>query len=235
MKDFNNIVSNYFTFFDTENNIINNVKSMNLSDSGAIESITYNDNDNEITLNYGEFTYTNLVLAIPGIGYAYCGDIIYLEQFRKEPTQLELAFGWHENVSNQKIFSWYLKPTPKSNINYIKTLYYDDLTNIIGVTHKSRSSGTVILDDRYEKPIFVNEFISIIGSLYKDFSIDDDGSVTFTDLDDKTHTIKPTYENGKIVSIFYDDYPIKFAYDSDGNLINIGGTTFNISKYNGGK
>ena len=60
MKDFNNIVSNYFTFFDTENNIINNVKSMNLSDSGAIESITYNDNDNEITLNYGEVTYTNL-------------------------------------------------------------------------------------------------------------------------------------------------------------------------------
>ena len=139
-----NIISEYFTFFDIDKNFIDNVKHATLNDSGEIDSIMYTDSSgNDQTLNRNQFTYTNLILNIPGLGFAYCGDIVYLEQFRKEPTQFELDFGWHENVSNQKIFSWYLKPTDKSNVNYIKTLYYDDLTDIIGITHKS---GGVTLD-----------------------------------------------------------------------------------------
>lgn len=138
----NKIVSSYFTFFDKNKHIINNVTSIELDVNGQFSSISYTSGSETLSLPAEEFTCTNLILVVPGIGYAYCGDIIYLEQYRNKPKAYILDFGWHENSSNQKIFSWYLRDS-MNNSNY-KTLYYTDLSNITGV--QNRIAGFVPSD-----------------------------------------------------------------------------------------
>lgn len=229
------VVSGNYTFlFADTAEIIPNIISVTFTEANTFDKLTYLDeNETEVTLDVDQYTYTDLVLDIPGVGYAYSGDIVYVEQFRQKPSQFQLLFGWHENVSNQKIFSWYLKPTPDSNVDYIKTLYYEDLTNIVGVNHTTE--GNVILDNRYDPPYnYLNEFVKIIGVLFKDFTINDDLTCTFTSIDGDTHTLTPIYENDKIVSLLYDGYQVNMTFDDNGVLTNLGGTDFDISAYNGG-
>ena len=132
----NNVVSSTFTFFSLDGSPILNVKHIVLDDLGRVSSIIYlNDNDEELELSSSEFTYTNLILHIPGVDHlAYCGDKLFLARFRECPKEYTLNFGWHENVSNQKIFSWYLEEyDAKGELIANKTLYYDDLVRVIAV------------------------------------------------------------------------------------------------------
>ncbi len=131
----NNVVSSTFTFFTLNGNPILNVKHIILNDLGQISSIVYLNSDEEVELTTSEFTYTNLILHIPGIDQlAYCGDKLFLTRYREDPKEYTLNFGWHENISNQRIFSWYLEDRDyEGNIIAKKTLYFDDLCRVFAV------------------------------------------------------------------------------------------------------
>lgn len=134
----NSIISTHYTFFDLDGNIINNVSSITLDSLGEFSSITYTGNDGlPHSIPVGEFKYTNLILKIPNLGFAYCGDHVFLQEYRKNTQEYILDFGWHENISNQQIYSWYLKKfNAKGELECNKTLYYDDLVNIIAVQNR---------------------------------------------------------------------------------------------------
>lgn len=135
----NNVISNYFTFFDENGNLIRNISNVSMSEEGRFSTITYVKDGVEYSLLPGQYTYTNLILDIPGIGFAHIGDIVTLERYREKAKRYVLGFGWHSNVSNQKLFTWYLTQTSLSDgeDRKYKTLYYEDLCNILAVEHIS--------------------------------------------------------------------------------------------------
>lgn len=86
-------------------------------------------------------------LPVPGVGYLRPGTKVRLEG---DPTEYVLLFGWHTNISNQTIYSWYLRPIkefiednsdneymsqPIKELSDDKTLYYEMINKIwrIGV------------------------------------------------------------------------------------------------------
>lgn len=132
-----NVISEYFSFFDIDGNLINDVLNVDIDEEGRFSYITYFKNGKEFKLNSSEYYYTNLILNVPGIGYAYSGDIVLLERYREKARRYKLHFGWHENTSNQKLYTWYLTPLilNEGESNVCKTLYYEDLTNILAIEH----------------------------------------------------------------------------------------------------
>ena len=141
----NNVICKSFTFFSLDGRVINNVYGVELDALGEFSTIRYVENGENKHLTSDNFTYTNLILNIPSLGFAYCGDIIYLNRYREKPQEYVLQFGWHENVSNQKIYSWYLQKFDlDGKLEYNKTLYYDDLINILGI--KNRTAGFISAD-----------------------------------------------------------------------------------------
>lgn len=139
MMNRNNILSNKFNFYDiVTKEFIAGPVNVNLNDSCEIESVI-DVNGKKYTKD--SFIYTNLILEVPGLGSALCGDLITLK-VKNKISEYTLGFGWHINVSNQKLYSWYLLPldnqfdTPDVEFKKAKTLYYDDLINIIGVTRQ---------------------------------------------------------------------------------------------------
>jgi hypothetical protein len=134
----NNVISNYFSFFDKDGKPLD-VLSVEVDEDGKFSKITYFDSGSEYTLSSGEYTYTNMILSVPGIGYAYCGDIVTLERYREKAKRFVLNFGWHENISNQKLYTWYLTQATLADgeEKECKTLYYEDLCNILAIEHLS--------------------------------------------------------------------------------------------------
>lgn len=132
-----NIISNQFSFFDENKKIIPNVLSVEINEEGKFSTITYFEDGVEHKLDSSKYTFTNLILSIPGLGYARCDDIITLERYREKTKRYYLNFGWHENISNQKLFTWFLTPVELGNDEKVthKTLYYEDLCNIVAVEH----------------------------------------------------------------------------------------------------
>ena len=135
-----NVVSNKFLFYSKETNELLNVSKIILDAHGSIDKIIATQHGITAEYNSADFVYTNLILEIPGLGTALCGDRILLKHPRKKLEEFTLEFGWHTNMSNQKIYSWYLIPEvidldihelPKA-----KTLYYDDLCNIVGTSKR---------------------------------------------------------------------------------------------------
>lgn len=59
-----------------------------------------------------EFIYEKDLLPVKGIGYLPQGTIV-----EYDGKYYILYFGWHKNISNQEIYSWYLVET-HSNTNY---------------------------------------------------------------------------------------------------------------------
>lgn len=134
----NNVISNKFNFYDRDTKeLITGVSAINLDENCDIAGIFANGKN----LSKDALLYTNLVLDVPGLGGALCGDLITLK-IKNKISEFSLGFGWHINISNQKIYSWYLLPldghlnTPDIEFKKAKTLYYDDLINIIGVTRQ---------------------------------------------------------------------------------------------------
>ena len=135
----NNILPNIFKFYDKETLDLLDVISINLDAGGEIASVTTQSGE---TYFKNDFFYTNLILEVPGLGRAMCGDLITLK-VKTKISDFILGFGWHVNISNQKIYSWYLLPTdkkllnkPDSEFTVAKTLYYDDLISIIAITNQ---------------------------------------------------------------------------------------------------
>lgn len=136
MINSNNILPDIFKFYDKETHDILDVMSINLDASGEVASITTNSGE---TYFKEDFWYTNLILDVPGLGHVLCGDLITIK-VKNRISDFVLGFGWHVNISNQKIYSWYLLPAdkpilnkPDSEFTVAKTLYYDDLISIIAV------------------------------------------------------------------------------------------------------
>lgn len=156
----NNSVSEKFVFYDLSTNEIILPKYLNVVD-GEIDSVSTDDK----TYNKNEFVYTNLVLHIPGMGDALCGEMITIQHPRELPKTYILNYGWHKNNSNQILCTWYLvdisdKKTLKNQIKGVsemltdevlgdgftkrsipdtfvsaKTLDYDDFTDVIAITN----------------------------------------------------------------------------------------------------
>lgn len=135
-----NIISSKFMFYSKLTGEQIKVTSMELDDKGTIDKITGMVHGITTIMNSSQFVYTNLILEVPGLGTAVCGDTVYLKCPRKKLKEFILEFGWHTNVSNQKIYSWYLVPQLKDldqhELPKAKTLYYDDLCNIVGIANK---------------------------------------------------------------------------------------------------
>lgn len=138
----NNIISNSFKFYNKSTLDLIAVDTINLDSDGKIKYIT---DINGNIIDNDSYVYTNLILDVPGLGYALCGDSIILKLKNKVKEQIGeyiLGFGWHINISNQKIYSWYLLPTdkrfntPDVDLIKAKTLYYEDLINIVGITRQ---------------------------------------------------------------------------------------------------
>lgn len=70
-----------------------------------------------------EFDFFKEVLHVPGIGYITPGTRVII----KEKDYL-LEFGWHVNISNQNIYSWYLVPLSEDTLP--KTLYKEMIDEI---------------------------------------------------------------------------------------------------------
>lgn len=99
-----NFVDPVFMFYDLNGNLIN-ASSMTFDSSGKPDTVTTENGD---VFEKGQYTYTAESLYIDGIGYLVKGDIVKLTI--SSVTEYELNYGWHTNVSNQTIYSWYLKP-----------------------------------------------------------------------------------------------------------------------------
>ena len=76
--------------------------------------MTVSANGETTTYNRGEYTYTTECLYVLGIGFLLPGDIVKLHI--SDVDEYELCYGWHTNISNQTIYSWYLKPIPVEDL-----------------------------------------------------------------------------------------------------------------------
>lgn len=134
----NHIISNKYRFYRNDTSEQIDASNVELDTSGEVKSIV---TSSGMVYLSNEFVFTNLVLSVPGLGDALCGDIITLKT-KAKIQDFVLGFGWHINISNQKLYTWYLLPlvpdknqkTPDCEFIKAKTLYYDDFINIVGIT-----------------------------------------------------------------------------------------------------
>lgn len=138
----NNVLPNIFKFYNKQTLELIDVSSIYLSEDGKIFSIL---DTSGVEWSFSDFLYTNLILEVPGLGQALCGDLITIK-VKNKISDFILGFGWHINISNQQLYTWYLLPTDKKLLNkpdskfpVAKTLYYDDLISIIAVTNKMQN------------------------------------------------------------------------------------------------
>lgn len=82
-------------------------------------------------------------LPVPGVGYLRSGTKVTFEK-----DTYVLMFGWHTNISNQQIYSWFLRPTvqtdrvsesnymssPENELSQDRTLYYPMIDKICKIT-----------------------------------------------------------------------------------------------------
>lgn len=121
-----------------------NVTSVDLDTNGKIV-ILHDEEGNTIysedCLIYQDF------LDVPGVGYLKPGTMVRLDD---DLTKYVLLFGWHTNISNQTIYSWFLRPLEEYseedlvNENYMshyprdlsqdRTLYLDMIDHLWELT-----------------------------------------------------------------------------------------------------
>ena len=111
----------YFSFYDKEENLIKGSIEVSFDDNGQFDILTVDYNGETIIYTRDMYTYTTECLYVLGIGFLLPGDIVKLKI--DDIKRYELNFGWHENISGQKIYSWYLKEIPQE-------LYYDTKNGI---------------------------------------------------------------------------------------------------------
>lgn len=109
----------YFSFYDLENNLIRGDRlSVTIDDNGQFDTLsvfnTVQDETLVETYTKDQYTYTTECLYVLGIGFLLPGDIVKLKI--NERDAYELNYGWHTNISNQTIYSWYL--VPQKNEDY---------------------------------------------------------------------------------------------------------------------
>lgn len=141
----------YFSFYDNEGNLIRGDLDVTFDDNGQFDTLVQEINGETVIYIKGQYTYTTECLYVLGIGFLLPGDIVKLKI--NDCRQFELNYGWHINVSNQNIYSWYLKPIPVEDCfkNERKGLFNKqepDITN----------TGLMTFYKEYLKTIEVVEF-----------------------------------------------------------------------------
>lgn len=164
---FNNLHDNrksdsipYFSFYDLEGNLLQGSISVTFDDNGEFDVLTCEVDGTIYTYLKDEYTYTTECLYVLGIGFLLPGDIVKLKV--NEIDEYELNYGWHTNISNQTIYSWYLKPIHttdlfkddryglfnKSDVNItntgILTFYKEFLETIEVVTFRKERNSFII-------------------------------------------------------------------------------------------
>ena len=88
-------------------------------------------------------------------------------------------------------------------------------------------NGTTELIPFKDMPQAIKD-ISGGGTSYTDIVFNEDNTITLTDTEGTEHTMACEYEDGKLVSISYDEKEIPLTYDGE-DLKKIGGTDINLS------
>ena len=142
-------IIDYFSFYDLQGNYIPNVINVEIGRDGKFGNITaITETGEEVIYPYTDYEFTRETVYVLGVGYLIPGDIVKLTLLDK--CYYEVGYGWHTNVSNQTIHSWYLIPVTYNEItkevaykttSKILTLYKKYLDTIELVEYrKNRSS-----------------------------------------------------------------------------------------------
>lgn len=134
--------NNTITVYDT-NGIRVNVSSVDLDTDGNIVFINTTDGNK---LSADDYIIVQELLNVPGVGKLKPGTRVVLEE--NPYIEYSLEFGWHTNISNQTIYSWYLYPIrqeeiisdkeymskPVQRLSVAKTVYESVVDQIIAIT-----------------------------------------------------------------------------------------------------
>lgn len=143
-------IIDYFSFYTKTGDYIPNVVNIELNKFGQFGTITCQllDSDEPITYTPDEYDFTRETVFVLGVGFLVPGDIVKLHLL--DCRSYEVQYGWHTNVSNQTIHSWYLVPVDYDYVTKevayrtdsdILTLYKEYLETIEVVEfRKNRSS-----------------------------------------------------------------------------------------------
>lgn len=142
-------IIDYFSFYTKSGDYIPDVVSVAINEYGQFGNITCKGDDN-ITTEYtpDEYDFTRETVFVLGVGYLIPGDIVRLHLLDKR--YYEVHYGWHTNVSNQTIHSWYLVPVNYDEVrkevvyrtdSNILTLYKEYLDTIEVVDFKKNRSS----------------------------------------------------------------------------------------------
>ena len=134
--------NNTITVYDT-NGIRVNVSSVDLDTDGNIVFINTTDGNK---LSADDYIIVQELLNVPGVGKLKPGTRVVLEE--NPYIEYVLEFGWHTNISNQTIYSWYLYPIrqeeiisnkeymskPVQRLSVARTVYESVIDQIIAIT-----------------------------------------------------------------------------------------------------
>ena len=99
----------YFSFYDINGNLIRGDSiTVSIDDNGQFYTLTVMRDEEPTVYLKDDYTYTTECLYVLGIGFLIPGDLVKLKI--NERDVYELNYGWHTNISNQTIYSWYLVP-----------------------------------------------------------------------------------------------------------------------------
>lgn len=94
-------------FYDTNSLREINATSVDLDTNGKFV-VVHDDDGSTYYVDSGVISVEENFLEVPGLGYLKPGTKVVLDT--DKTTTYVLNFGWHTNVSNQTIYSWYLRP-----------------------------------------------------------------------------------------------------------------------------
>ena len=145
-------IIDYFSFYKLNGEYIPNVISVDIGKDGKFGNITAVDSEGvETVYSYDEYNFTRESVFVLGVGYLIPGDIVKLHLIDKR--SYEVRYGWHTNVSNQTIHSWYLVPVNVDEVtkevsyltdSKILTLYKEYLETIELVEYRHNRSSFYI-------------------------------------------------------------------------------------------
>lgn len=146
-------IIDYFSFYTKTGDYIPDVVSVEFDKYGQFGTITCDGPDYEEPIMYGpeEYDFTRETVFVLGVGYLIPGDIVRLHLLDRR--YYEVQYGWHTNVSNQTIHSWYLVPVNYDEVrkevvyrtdSNILTLYKEYLDTIEVVDFKKNRSSFYI-------------------------------------------------------------------------------------------
>lgn len=114
-----NDAESMFIFTDLDSNIID-VGRVILDNESKISAVITRTED---ILYPDEVVFGRYALNIPGIG-----EVLPQTRIIYKDKDYVLLFGWHKNISNQEIYSWFLRPLEEDVPD--KTLYKEMIDEI---------------------------------------------------------------------------------------------------------